>query len=857
MRKALLTLIIGIILTFVVSDAWSETFYFWRYREASTCNTLTGGKAKDLCKQTSDNTLWTCVPTSGDCDTADEWVKTSSNNVSGWTDQGLFTELTTASDNVVIGSTSNIAKLNVAGDIRLDGGITSVSTDSQLTGGNGEVIDNEVDGDIKFAGVNGSIGDRWIKMTLDGSNAKLSSDQDIYIENGLGLLEAGSTPTYHTILRSADLTSSNLSFTLPAADGTAGQAIITDGAGNLSFYTITGGGGTGAPGGADTHVQFNDTGSFGGESAFTYDKTNDTLSLIGSADAKRLILKAHSTQTSPLLEAQDSTGATKLQVSGSGYVSMGTTASTHYLDISQVGNSTSRNGINISAQPDAFLDLSANTGADEAFDNKYEAFMFTPTTTMSYGYLRFKIKSNTQAKEAGQLMVRIYSNSTVGGYDHPSSWVAFGGSYPDIGSFGTTYTEYITPINNNLTAGTKYWLVIANSNSEVTSTTLYFDSAATGTGVYAYSPDGVSTNWTVENNKSLWIKLHGYNSYNLVAANVYSPPLVISGQSQPAASFSSLNDAVRATTSSRFAALKGTSRHGQGILGNCSQTNTKTPSGLGVCAGVQGTAKAGFGGWFGQQTTLDVHAEDDVLYAEKSGTLGSYESTGTLIRGKETVASTGDLLEIQKGTYERLKITAEGDMKIGGDVVVADVDEVGSEKITNGTFTGNATGWTLAADWSYSTNKVTHTIGTTTTLSQPSGSMVSAPVVGEVYYVSYQIVGGTYSQRMNGSIVVSFAGQTLKKVRKQDTYYHIVKATTTDGIVFTPSSDFEGGIDNVSVVRITGGDMKVVGDMTVYGAIYLDGTAPTYTYLKSPDGSWSRCGVDNADVFSCVGVTLP
>ena len=46
--------------------------------------------------------------------------------------------------------------------------------------------------------------------------------------------------------------------------------------------TITAAGGSGSPGGLDTHVQFNDSGSFGGEAAFTYDKTTNALSLTGT-----------------------------------------------------------------------------------------------------------------------------------------------------------------------------------------------------------------------------------------------------------------------------------------------------------------------------------------------------------------------------------------------------------------------------------------------------------------------------------------------------------------------------------------------------------------------------------------------
>ncbi len=49
-----------------------------------------------------------------------------------------------------------------------------------------------------------------------------------------------------------------------------------------------GGGGGGTPGGSDTHVQYNDSGSFGGEAAFSYNDGTDTLSvtnIIGTVSA--------------------------------------------------------------------------------------------------------------------------------------------------------------------------------------------------------------------------------------------------------------------------------------------------------------------------------------------------------------------------------------------------------------------------------------------------------------------------------------------------------------------------------------------------------------------------------------------
>jgi hypothetical protein len=65
----------------------------------------------------------------------------------------------------------------------------------------------------------------------------------------------------------------DVTFTLPAADGTSGQAIQTDGSGTLSFATISA-----SPGGSTTQVQFNNAGAFGGISGVTTDGTRMTVS---------------------------------------------------------------------------------------------------------------------------------------------------------------------------------------------------------------------------------------------------------------------------------------------------------------------------------------------------------------------------------------------------------------------------------------------------------------------------------------------------------------------------------------------------------------------------------------------------
>lgn len=64
---------------------------------------------------------------------------------------------------------------------------------------------------------------------------------------------------------------------LSIGGGLNGYFLQTDGAGNLTWAAGGGGGGNGNPGGANTQVQFNDAGSFGGDAGFTYNKITNTL----------------------------------------------------------------------------------------------------------------------------------------------------------------------------------------------------------------------------------------------------------------------------------------------------------------------------------------------------------------------------------------------------------------------------------------------------------------------------------------------------------------------------------------------------------------------------------------------------
>lgn len=70
--------------------------------------------------------------------------------------------------------------------------------------------------------------------------------------------------------------------------GTNGYVLTTDGLGNLSWAAGGGGGGNGVPGGANTQVQFNFNGDFGGDTNFTFNPNTDTVTIGGNLIANSM-----------------------------------------------------------------------------------------------------------------------------------------------------------------------------------------------------------------------------------------------------------------------------------------------------------------------------------------------------------------------------------------------------------------------------------------------------------------------------------------------------------------------------------------------------------------------------------------
>ena len=130
------------------------------------------------------------------------------------------------------------------------------------------------------------------------------------------------------------------------------------------------------------------------------------------------------------------------------------------------------------------------------------------------------------------------------------------------------------------------------------------------------------------------------------------------------------------------------------------------------------------------------------------------------------------------------------------------------EMVVNGSFTGNADFWTLGAGWSYGTNNVTHTSGTATVVPNPALSIVASTM----YQVTY-----TMSGRTVGSVTVSIGGTNGTARSSNATFTEVLTTTTTANLTFTPTTDFDGAIDDISVRYVANWNCISYGESSAQG----------------------------------------
>jgi hypothetical protein len=117
-----------------------------------------------------------------------------------------------------------------------------------------------------------------IQLTLGSTGGAAPSGNVGQLQYKVSSLQFGGIPT-------ATYDGSNLALgnvaNLKITGGTNGYFLQTDGTGNLN-WAVAGSGGNGTPGGSNTQIQFNDSGAFGGNTGFTFNKVTGAVSMPGN-----------------------------------------------------------------------------------------------------------------------------------------------------------------------------------------------------------------------------------------------------------------------------------------------------------------------------------------------------------------------------------------------------------------------------------------------------------------------------------------------------------------------------------------------------------------------------------------------
>lgn len=116
------------------------------------------------------------------------------------------------------------------------------------------------------------------ELSVDSSVVRTTGTQSIIGDKVFNrvLFQDTDSPATQVSLAASITTESSYALTLPVNPGTANQVLATDGTGVLSW--VANNDGSGAVGGSNKQVQFNDSGSFGSDSTFQFDKVNHELS---------------------------------------------------------------------------------------------------------------------------------------------------------------------------------------------------------------------------------------------------------------------------------------------------------------------------------------------------------------------------------------------------------------------------------------------------------------------------------------------------------------------------------------------------------------------------------------------------
>jgi len=237
-------------------------------------------------------------------------------------------------------------------------------------------------------------------------------------------------------------------------------ATYEDSDGTIDLVTSAGG----SPGGSDTHMQYNNGGSFGGISSFTYDDTADSEKFVISAESDQDLVRITQTGTGKALVVEDSTNvdSTPFEVNADGKVGINAAAGTEGSHLYVGGR------IHTSEQ------FRAGTGTDMLPIYSFISDTATGIRGGNDGTVRLITSGNERFRVAGAGQFGIaganYGTAgqvlTSGGASAAPSWAAAGGA-----EFAPTAQVWrsSTNVRNNITGLSPYTQGDDTSSNQPTS----------------------------------------------------------------------------------------------------------------------------------------------------------------------------------------------------------------------------------------------------------------------------------------------------------------------------------------------------------------------------------------------------
>jgi hypothetical protein len=194
--------------------------------------------------------------------------------INGGTGNVVATNLSNVPAGNIVGQVANslIASTvytNSQPNITSVGTLTTLAVSGNTTSNNLAVADTLNSQTISVSGTTYSTNLNVTGTATFSSNAVISAPGTLNINGKLNATNSG------------NITLGNIS-NIHISGGINGYVLSTDGAGNLSWSAGGGGGGNGVPGGANTQVQYNDNGLFGGSQFLTFNENTNTFQIAGN-----------------------------------------------------------------------------------------------------------------------------------------------------------------------------------------------------------------------------------------------------------------------------------------------------------------------------------------------------------------------------------------------------------------------------------------------------------------------------------------------------------------------------------------------------------------------------------------------